>query len=455
MTHIPRITRTTIALCSLLSCSTLSRAEEVSNSQAWPVPEYEAGNYSSNRHLPDLDTDPTLSDYLTYAALNNPELEASFNKWKASLEKISQVDALPDPKFTYAYFIEQVETRVGPQVQKFGLSQMFPWFGKLSLRSDIAAEAANADFQRYQAVKFSVFYRVKKSYYEYSYLQRAISVTEDNIELLKHLESVAQSKYKTGGSQIGVIKAQVELGKLDDRIRTLQELRGPISARLNAALNRPQESALPWPQNAPLSGAKVVDDEMFDQLSNANPQLLALDNLIKKEEQAIVLARREYYPDFMIGVDYIDTDEALMEGTLDSGKDPVVAMIAIDIPLWRGKYKAGVKEAKFRKEAVTQMRSNQGNQLEADLKMALYRFRDAERKIDLYGDTLVPQANQSLSVTEEAYRAGAADFLNLIDAERLLLEFQLSHERSLVDREIALAEIEKLIGKPLGTWTTD
>jgi outer membrane protein TolC len=73
----------------------------------------------------------------------------------------------------------------------------------------------------------------------------------------------------------------------------------------------------------------------------------------------------------------------------------------------------------------------------------------------LYGDTLLPQAEQSLKVTEEGYRAGTTDFLNLIDAERLLLEFQLAHERALVDREIAAAQLEKLVGKPLAAQPTE
>ncbi len=81
--------------------------------------------------------------------------------------------------------------------------------------------------------------------------------------------------------------------------------------------------------------------------------------------------------------------------------------------------------------------------------MALYRYNDARRKIDLFRDTLTPEAEQSLNITEEAYRSGEVDFLNLIDAQRLLLEFQLSAERALTNREQSLAEIEMLVGRPV------
>jgi cobalt-zinc-cadmium efflux system outer membrane protein len=124
-------------------------------------------------------------------------------------------------------------------------------------------------------------------------------------------------------------------------------------------------------------------------------------------------------------------------------------MVTLDIPLWRGAYKAGVTEARLGREAAENLRVDYGNRVDAELTLALYRVRDAERKVDLYQDTLVPQADQALKIAEEVYRSGKGNFLDLIDAERLLLEFQLAAERAFADREIALAEIEKLIGEPI------
>jgi len=98
--------------------------------------------------LPPLDENSSLEDFLTYAELNNPGLKAEFLKWKAALEKIPEVKALPDPRFTYAGFIEHVETRVGPQRQRFGLSQAFPWFGKLDLKAGSAMELARLEVMK-------------------------------------------------------------------------------------------------------------------------------------------------------------------------------------------------------------------------------------------------------------------------------------------------------------------
>jgi len=138
-----------------------------------------------------------LVDYLRYASLNNAELKAKFEEWKAALEQIPQAKALDDPKFTYGYFIEEVETRVGPQRQKFGIMQVFPWFGKIEARTDIAAAKAKAAKQRYETTKLKLFRQVKVAFYEFTYLATAIDIAKQNLELLKHFEEVARTKYRT------------------------------------------------------------------------------------------------------------------------------------------------------------------------------------------------------------------------------------------------------------------
>jgi outer membrane protein TolC len=401
-------------------------------------------------NLPNLDHTSTLSDYLRYAALNNPGLEAAFNQWKAALERATQVTSLPDPRFNYAYYVEEVETRVGPQRQKFGISQTFPWFGKLKLKGDSALEAANAEKEKYEKTKLDLFYRVKSVYYEYYYVGRAVAITKEHISLLTNLESVARTRFKAGyAAHTAVIQAQVEFGKLDDRLRALESLQGPIVAKLNAALNRPSDASLPWPKTIPYDNSELTDKEAFAWLAERNPDLNRLDFLAEKERFAIKLAGKNYYPDITIGLDYVDTDEALMPRTPDSGKDPVIAKASVNLPIWYGRYRAAEREARLRHKAVQERRVNTGNQLGADLKLALYHFRDAERKIDLYRDTLIPKADESLQVAQLSFQAGKVSFISLIDAERLLLEFQLAYERALADRATRLSEIETLVNKDL------
>ena len=179
-----------------------------------------------NRTLPALDENAGVDDYLRYAALNNAGLEADFNRWKAALERVPQAKSLPDPRFNYTYYIEEVETRVGPQQQKFGLAQRFPWFGKRKLRADAATQAANAVEAVYEQNKLRLFYSVESAYHEYWFLARSIEITKGHIKLVTNLEGVARTRFKTGsGSNSAVIRAQVELGRLNDRLRSLEMLR--------------------------------------------------------------------------------------------------------------------------------------------------------------------------------------------------------------------------------------
>ena len=405
---------------------------------------------SESLRLPELTENSGLPDYLAYAALNNPGLEAAFNRWKAALDRVPQVKALPDPRFTYRYFIEEVETRVGPQRQGFEISQLFPWFGKLELRGDIAGQAANAARQRYEATKLKLFFEVKDAYYEYYYLAKSIAITKENVDLVRHLESVAQSRYKAAaGTHPDVIRAQVEMVKLEDRYRTQLDLQQPFVARLNAALNRPVDANVPPPVEIKFNDIAVIDQELLARLVVENPELKALDFEITQNKKSIELAKKDYYPDFTLGLGIIDTGDAIAGNPQDNGKDPVIAMVSVNIPLWQEKYSAGVREARSRYFAARSERTEKINSLSSTLKMALYLFRDSERKIDLYRDALLPKAGESLKVTESGFRTGTATFTDLIDAQRILLEFALSYERALADRSQSLAKLEMLVGQEI------
>lgn len=391
----------------------------------------------------------SLDQYIVYAALNNPQLRASFEQWKAAMEQVPQATALPDPRLTYRYFIEEVETRVGAQRQSVGLSQTFPWFGKLELRGDAASRQALAAYERYQASKLKLFYEVKFAYYEYYYLGKAIGVVRENLDLVIHLESVARARYRAAAaSHPDVVRAQVELGKLSDQLSRLKELRAPLAARFNAAVNRPVDAALEFPEEIHRPRLAESADELLAQAKESNPRLRELKHQVDRSEIEVALACKEYYPDITLGLDYIDTAKSTGgRSPSDDGKDPLIAMVSVNIPLWYEKLDAGVRQARHRHRASLQSRSDYRNRLSSQLKMVLYLLGDAERKATLYHDTLLPKARESLKVNEAAFRAGKAGFLDLIDAQRVLLEFELAYERAVTDYAQRFAETEKLVGR--------
>ncbi len=401
---------------------------------------------------PQVDTNglTTISDYLPYAALNNAGLRASFEQWKAAIEQVPQAEALPDPKFTYGYFIREVETRVGPQRQKFGIMQVFPWFGEIEARTDAAAAGAKSARKRYEAAKLKLFFDVKNAFYEYVYLARAVEIAKDNLELIIHFEEVARTKYMAMlAVHPDVIRAQVELAKIEDVLKSLEELREPIVARLNAVLNRQSFEMLPWPRKENFRKVEVGRQQIIVMLRQMNPELAALDFDVEAAKHRVELAKKKFWPDIGVGVDWVQTDGALGTGVRDSGRDPVILMFSMNLPIWRGSYKAAERQARSDVRKTRHKRVEGENTIVARAEQVLYDFDDSNRKIRLYGDILVPKAEELLQASETAYQAGTVDFLSLIDAQRTLLEYQLRYERAVTDNEQKLAELEMLAGAEL------
>lgn len=391
-----------------------------------------------------------LKAFLSLAAENNNELRAAFQQWQASLRKAAQADTLPDPKFNFGYYTTPLETRGGPARYKYGLSQTLPFFGKLGFKEQMALREADGFKARFDGLKLATFLEVKKVYYEYAYLARAIDITRENIELVKYLERIATSRYTTGSAKHSdVIRPQVELGKLEDRLNSLKDLQAPLAARLNGLLDRPAETDIPFPASIPVMVITESDESLHAMLAESNPNLAYWETVKAKEEAGKELAERNYYPDFTFGVDVTEVDDARNPGVIGDGQNPVLTTMSFNIPIWFDSRGAAVDESDARILAAKRSRMGLERKLTSDLELVLYKYRDAGRKINLYRDTLVPKAEQALGVTMESFMTGNGTSLELIDAEQTLLELQLSYYRALADQAQRLAEIETLVGREL------
>jgi outer membrane protein, heavy metal efflux system len=399
-----------------------------------------------------LPEDATLDDFIRYAMQHSPALEVAFHRWRAAAERIPQAKSLPDPQIGFAPVLDQVDRSSEYMGERYSISQVFPWFGKLSLRGDIAGENAQAEAQRFEAARLELVDRVTRSWFEYAWLHEAAATARENRNLLIRLESVARSLFRTGMvGQTDVNRAQVELGRLDDQVRSLEDMLGTAAAELNAALGRPAHARLPAVPPAPsrqvVTDLPERDDEAWLALARQNnPGLAASRHEVARERQSIALARKEYYPDIRLGLEYARDGSARMAMMDGGGADMLMGTVSLNLPIRRARYAAGVREAQARLGAATRLVRDQENRLEAELKGALFAYRDGARRMSLYGGTLVPKARQSMATTEAAYRAGASNFSDLIDAQRVLLEFELAHERAAAERGTALARIRALVG---------
>lgn len=392
----------------------------------------------------------TLQEYLQSAARNNAGLKAAFEEWKAALEAVPQAKALPDPRFTYGYFIEEVETRVGPQKHRLGITQVFPWFGTIEARADATSAAAQAAYKRYEAKKLGLFYDVKDAFHEYVYLRSAIEIARENLDLVRHFEEVARARYTAAtAGHPDVIRAQVELATLEDKLIALEQMREPIVARLNAMLNRPSAEPLSWPTPETYEVVQVDQPTMLAALRKQNPQLQAMDFDVEVARNRIELAKKRFYPDLGVGVDWIVTDDAMMSGVRDSGKDPVILMFSLNLPIWRKSYGAAELQARAQSRRALHHKQDFENELLSQAQGVLYDLEDSGRKLRLYEQVLVPKAQELVGASETAYAAGTVDFLSLLDAERTLLRFRLECERARANQHQRLAELEMLVGTEL------
>ena len=207
---------------------------------------------------------------------------------------------------------------------------------------------------------------------------------------------------------------------------------------------------VPWPKNIEEENIPLTDEQLLEWMAEYNPEVAALESEIDRSKTAIDLAKSDYYPDLTFGVDFIDTSKLNTAAPPpDNGKDPVIALFSINLPIWRERLDAALREAEHNNFAAMQEKTEKLNSLSARLKMALYMYRDGERKIDLYHNTLLPKAVESVKASEASFRTGESSFLDLIDAQRVMLEFALDYERALTNKAQRLAELDMLVGRQI------
>ncbi|HMQ21571.1 MAG TPA: TolC family protein, partial [Planctomycetota bacterium] len=378
-------------------------------------------------------------------------LRSRYHQWRAALERIAQVTTLPDPVFTFAQFVEEVQTRTGPQERRYGLSQTFPWFGKLDLRGRVASLEAEELWQGVQSTRLEVTRDIAVAYYEYGYLSQALRITRESLDLLQQLDPVVQRRIASGtAGQEDLLRLQVEVGKLSNELASFESVQASLSSRLASAMSWPEPEALPLPElrepgPSPLAADGQSVDALVDRATTLNPRLVRLRESIRKNERARELAGLARWPDATLGLDYFETGSALTP-TLGSGDDPVALRLMFNLPIWGKKYAAAEREADQQIDANRFALLDASLVMRADLEYAAFQLADAARQVSLYRDSLLPRASESLNVTRASYRAGRATLLDVIDSERARLQFEIAYWRACRDQFQSHARLEAIVG---------
>ncbi|MEO8052125.1 MAG: TolC family protein, partial [Acidobacteriota bacterium] len=211
--------------------------------------------------------DPQLDGYLRDALDRNPAVRQAFAAYQASLQRLPQASALPEPMVGVTQYLRTPETRVGPQTTMLSVSQAFPWFGKLSDKEKIAAKEAEVVRERYEAQQDEVIHQVKLAYYALAFVDRAITITEEDLSLLQQYETLAQARYSQGqGLQQAVVKLQAEITRDQNRLDELRSQRVDAEAMLNTVMDRPAASPIPR-LATPVRPQAVVDYGKLHELA--------------------------------------------------------------------------------------------------------------------------------------------------------------------------------------------
>ena len=396
----------------------------------------------------EVEAGATLDELRLRAAASNPGLRGLWEDWAAQAERPIQVRKLPEPRLQYTEYLRSIETRTGPLERAFGLSQSVPWFGKLGLRGAVEESRADLLWQRFLAAQLTLDHELRRTWADWFYLGRSTDITSENLDLLLRLERVAREKFAAGAeNHPDLIRLQVEIGTLEDRLASLVDQRRPLLARLNALLNRPSDAALDFPLELDPPRGLPAPDEIAAWMESQHPRLVALSAEIELAERQRDLARKQYFPDFTVGVQAIVAGEAVQRGTRGSGEDPWTVSLAVELPVHLSAYRAGERQAEAAWRSARKRHQDLALRLAAAVEQALFELRDARRRVDLYGTTLVRKAEEALDSTTTSFQADKSDFDDLIDAERVLLELQLSHERARADGLRAEAALDLHLGR--------
>ncbi len=390
-----------------------------------------------------------LSELIKEALGQNPQIKAARNEWQASLKVIPQAKSLPDPMLSYSHFGQSIETRLGPQRNKFSLSQKFPFFGKLSLKGEIARKGAAVLEERYNEVKADIALKVKKAFFSLFWFDKAIRISQEEKEVIQRLAKIAEKKYETGkASQQDVLKAQLEISKVLDKLLILKQGRIARVAELNSLLNRPPDSYLGEVEEFEIPELKVELEKLYELAREMRPEMRKAQHFIEKNEENLKLAKKNYFPDFKLMVNYIDIGAGTTTN-IEDGRNSWMASVGINIPIWRKKLHAAEAEAAISLNASKDRYNDVENVTLSQVNEFFFEVKTAQEQVELYRYSLLPQAEQTFKASEIGYLTGKVDFLDLLDSERMVLLVKIGYFKTIADFGKSLAHLERVVGKNL------
>lgn len=397
----------------------------------------------------------SLEDYLQLAVENNPELKAYDQDYQAALELEIQAGTLPDPELSAGIFPRPMDRLMGRQHADLQLMQPFPWFGTLSTQKEAANQQALATFQGFREAKNQLIYQVKSSWYQLYRRKEEIRITEAHTAILKRLERLALVRYQSEGGTVnpspgsggmsGVLRIKMEINELENNLANLNHSQEAQIEVFNHLLNRDPREQVSLPDTLRANTLTWGIQENPENITRENPKLKRLEaaeSAMQYQKELQVLKGK---PMMGAGISYMPFSPRTENGISMGGRDMVMPMVKISLPIFRKKYKALEQESEYREEAIRQRRENTSNQLLSQWSQTFNDWDNAERSVALYQQQ-ISLANQTLELLTNRYATNGQDFEALLEIQRTVLDYRFKLVAAIVDLHLLEAQLENLAG---------
>jgi outer membrane protein, heavy metal efflux system len=389
----------------------------------------------------------SLQDLSTEAERNNPQIQAARNGWESSKQVPSQVSTLPDPQFTAQQVnVGSPRPFAGYTNSDFayfglGVSQDFPYPGKLRLRGEMAKRDADVMQQRYESALRTVRVGVKAAYFQLSYLSKTLGILENDGQLLEQVEKAADARYRSGmGNQHDLLQAQLERTKLLREINMHHLEVAKTQAQIKQLLNRSQTSPDIEPTDLPETSLPYTFDELVSVAQGQNPTIVGAQKAVEKANLQIELARKDFYPDFNLQYMWQRTDPAQFRAYY-------TLTFSARVPVYRSrKQRPELAQAEADLNRSRNEAEVQAQQISFELRTEYETARKAAELLKIYREGLLPQARAEFEAGVAAYQNNRQDFQALLASFLDVLHLDEEYWQGEAERETALARLEELTG---------
>ena len=387
-----------------------------------------------------------LEEYISIAQKNNPGLKAKQEEFEAAIQRIPQVSSLPDPELSVASFGQMVETRVGQQMARLSLSQMFPWFGTLTAQKNAVAISAQAFYDSYLDARNELNFNVRSAYYPLIEINQIIQLQEKNLEILATMKTLATSQFQNGNGKLAdALRVDIMMNDLKTEIQILNKKRKPLEVAFNKLLNRSSDEPINIPTEFDLPENISFS---VDSIEYRNPKLNELDKRISAARAEESVAMKQGMPQLGLGFEYFVTAKRPNMIFEDNGKDAWMPMVTISLPIYRNKYRASVSEAKHMQQSYTEMKAEVVNRLNTEYEMAIFERFKSEMEIELL-EKQRTQTQQIIDLQLTSYESSGADFEEILRQQQILLKYEMNKVSALKEYHIAEAKLMYIVANDI------